>query len=89
MIRENELKRNRTQLQPLYRKIFNIRHIKSQYLNDSRLVLQLFSQSIQARCQVKKEDVVGAAPTGDDPTTSELSLSLLLTKVGLIIEVWR
>ena len=33
------------------------------------------------------EDVVGAAPTGDAPTTSELSTSLLPTKVQLILEV--
>ena len=36
-------------------KLFNIRCTKSQNLNDSRL----------------NEDVIGAAPTGDDPTKSE------------------
>ena len=40
-----------------------------------------FVQSIEARYQVKNEDVVGAAPTDDAPTTSEWSTSLLPTKV--------
>ena len=35
------------------------------------------------------EDVVGAAPTGDAPTTYEWSTILLLTKVRLILEDWR
>ena len=30
-----------------------------------------FAQSIVARCLVENEDVVGAALTGDAPTTSE------------------
>ena len=33
--------------------------------------------------------VVGAAPTGDAPTTSQLSTILLPTKVRLILETWR
>ena len=33
----------------------------------------VFAQSIEARCLVENEDVVGAAPTGDAPTTSEWS----------------
>ena len=33
----------------------------------------VFAQYIEARCQVENEDVVGAAPTGDTPTTSEWS----------------
>ena len=33
--------------------------------------------------------MVGAAPTGDAPTTSELSTILLPTKVRLILEVLR
>ena len=37
-------------------------------------------------CLVENEDVVGAAPRGDAPTTSELSTILLLTKVRLILE---
>ena len=28
----------------------------------------VFAQSIEARCSVDNEDVVGAAPTGDAPT---------------------
>ena len=40
-------------------------------------------------CFVENEDVVGAAPTGDAPTTSELSTYLLLSKVRLILEVLR
>ena len=39
--------------------------------------------------QVENGDVVGAAPTGDAPTTSELSTTLLPTKERLILEFWR
>ena len=46
-----------------------------------------FAQSIEARWWVANEDVVGAAPTGDAPTTSEWSASLLATKMYLILEV--
>ena len=49
----------------------------------------VFAQSIEAMCYVENEDVVGAAPTGDAPTTSELSTILLPTKVRLILEVLR
>ena len=35
------------------------------------------------------EDVVGASPTGDAPTTSEWLTILLPTKVRLILESWR
>ena len=49
----------------------------------------VFAQSIETRCSVENEDVVGAAPTGDAPTTSELSTTLLPTKVRLILEVFR
>ena len=38
---------------------------------------------------IQNEDVVGAAPTGDAPTTSELSTILLPTKARLIPEVLR
>ena len=38
---------------------------------------------------MKNEDVVGAAPTGDAPTTSEWSTIQLPTKVRLILETWR
>ena len=33
----------------------------------------VFAQSIEARCYLENEDVVGAAPTGDAPATSEWS----------------
>ena len=49
----------------------------------------VFVQSIEARCYVENEDVVGAAPTGDAPTISEWSPILLPTKVHLILEVWQ
>ena len=38
----------------------------------SRLAV-VFAQYIEAKFWVENEDVVGAAPTGDAPTTSELS----------------
>ena len=38
---------------------------------------------------MKNEDVVGAAPTGDAPTTSKWSTILLPTKVRLILNVLR
>ena len=44
---------------------------------------------IEARCSVENEDVVGAAPTGDAPTTSEWWTIVLPTKVQLILEVWQ
>ena len=49
----------------------------------------VFAQSIEARCQVGNEDVVGAAQTGDDPTASEWSTSLLPTVVPHMLEVRR
>ena len=45
-------------------------------------------QSVEAMCWVENEDVVGAAPTGDAPTTSEWSTILLPTMVRLRSEVW-
>ena len=55
-----------------YRQVSNIRCTKSQHLKDSRTVFAaVFGESLEARCQVENEDVVGAAPTGDAPTTSE------------------
>ena len=68
-----------------YRKISNIRPTKSQNLNESRLVLSLSVQSIETSCWVANEDVVGAAPTGDAPNTSEWSTTLLRH----ILEVWQ
>ena len=50
----------------------------------------VFVQSIEARCWVENEDVVGAAPAGDDaPTASEWSTMLLPTKARFILEIWR
>ena len=51
--------------------------------------MAVFADSLEARCQVENEDVVGAAPTGDAPTTSEWSTILLPTKVHLILEILR
>ena len=71
----------------MYRKVSNISCTKSQNLNDSLAVV--FALSIQVRCLVENEYVVGAAPTGDAPTTSEWSTIWLPTKVRLILEDWR
>ena len=49
--------------------------------------MAFFAESLEARFQVENEDVVGAAPTGDAPITSEWSTILLHTKVRLILEV--
>ena len=70
----------------MYCKISNIRHTKTQNLNDSHLVLQtfVFAQSIEARCLVENEDVVGAAPTGDAATTYEWLTVLLPMNVSYI-----
>ena len=38
----------------------------------SRLAV-VFAQSIKVRCYIENEDVLGAAPTGDAPTTTEQS----------------
>ena len=51
--------------------------------------MAVFAESLEARCQVENEDVVGAAPTGDAPTTSEWSTVLLHTKARLILEILR
>ena len=55
----------------------------------SYCLVAFFAESLEARCQVENEDVVGAAPTGDAPTTSEWSAILLPTNVRLILEVLR
>ena len=74
-----------------YPQTSSISTTKSQNLNVSRLVWQnfAFAQSIEARRWVENEDVVGAAPTGGAPTTSEWSTNVLPTKVRLILEFWR
>ena len=65
---------------PLY-----INHIKWQNLNIYQLVLQLFFALYWSK--VEKDEVVGAAPTGGAPATSEWSTILWPTKVRLILEV--
>ena len=55
-----------------YRKISNIRRTKYLNLNDSPLVLQLSVPNPLKLCvEWGNEDVIGAPPTGDAPTTSE------------------
>ena len=39
--------------------------------------MAVFPESLEARCLVENEDVVGATPTGDAPTTSEWSKKIL------------
>ena len=57
-----------------YRKVSNIRRTKSQNLNDPYLVLKSsLPNPLKPGVEVENEDVVGAAPTGDAPTTSEWS----------------
>ena len=52
-----------------YRQVSNIRRTKSQHLKDYRTVLRLpLAESLEARCQVENEDVVGAAPVRAAPT---------------------
>ena len=73
-----------------YRQISNIRRTKSQTLNVSQLVLQLsLPNPLKSGYQDENEDVVGAAPAGDAPTTSEWSTILLLCCVRLMLEVLR
>ena len=51
-------------------------------------IADVFAQPIEARCKVQNEDVVGVAPTGDAPTTSEWSTFLLPSKLSVILEIW-
>ena len=48
--------------------------------------MTVFAKSLEARCWVENEDVVGAAPTGDAPTTTEWSTILFPTRMRLILE---
>ena len=64
-----------------YCQISNISYTKYQNWNVSHPVTVVSAQSIEAMCQVENEDVVGAAPTGDAPTTSEWSIILLPAEV--------
>ena len=72
-----------------YRQISNISRTIYQTLNVSCRLAFVFIESMEARYYVEYEDVVGAAPTGDAPTTSQWSTILLLTRVRLISEVLR
>ena len=45
-----------------YRQTSNITRAKSPNLNVARLAV-VFAQSTEARCEVKNDDAVGAAPT--------------------------
>ena len=72
----------------IYRQVSNIRRTKFWYWKDSRAVLWL-SLPNPLKPDVENEDVVGAAPTGDAPTTSEWSTILLPTKVRVILKVLR
>ena len=71
------------------RKISNIRGSKSQNLNVCRPILQLSLRNLWKPGVMSNEDVVGAAPTGDAPTTSEWSTFLLPIMVFLTLEIWR
>ena len=71
-----------------YRQTSNISHTEFPNFIVSRLVVQL-SLPNPSKPGVENEDVAGAPPTGDAPTTSEWSTILLLTKMQLILEVWR
>ena len=73
----------------IYHQTSNIRRTKSQHFNTPRLALQLsLSIPLKSCVYVENEDVVGAAPTGDAPTTSEWSAISLPTKVRLMLEVF-
>ena len=69
----------------IYRQICYIRRTKSHNLDVSRLALQLsLCNLLKPGLKFKNEDVVGAAPTGDAPTTSEWSIIVLPTEVRFI-----
>ena len=53
----------------------------------SSCLVVVFAPSIEVRCYVENEDVVGAVPTRHASTTSELS-TILFPKVHLTLEVW-
>ena len=74
----------------MYHQICNTSRTKSQnviFLSFRSSVV--FAQSIEARCWVENEDVVGAAPTGDAPATSEWSKIWLPTYVRLTSKILR
>ena len=75
----------------LWHNAYTISHVNSRVIvTVVHGLAVVFVQSIVARCLVKDEDVVGAVPTGNVPTTSECQWSIILlpAKVGLILEVW-
>ena len=74
----------------IYSQTSNITGTKSKILNSfsSRLAV-VIAQFNEAMCWAEDEDVVGAAPTGDAPSTSEWSTILLPTKVHYILEFYH
>ena len=64
-------------------------HQIQKLISFSNWLAVVFMQPIEAKYWVENEDVVGAAPTGDAPTTSDWSTIWLPTKVRLILETWR
>ena len=72
-----------------YYKTSDIRHKNPKLKWFSSHLAVVFFPNHWTRCLVENEDVVGVAPTGDAPTTSEWSTSLFPTKVWLILDVWR
>ena len=72
-----------------YRQVSNKTHQFPTLKRFSYCLAATFAESFEARRQVENEDVVGAAPTGDAPTTSEWLTILLPTAVRLILEVLR
>ena len=84
---------------PLMRKCFHISMTSYHWKNPHKTGLRGRSSPKEmnkkiarhqvARCYVDNEDVFWAAPTGDAPTTSELSTVILPTNIRLILEVWR
>ena len=74
----------------MYRPIYNISLTKIATFNfvSSHLAVE-FEQSIEARCKIENEYVVGATPTGDAPTTFEWSTVLPPTNVPLVLDICR
>ena len=62
----------------------NISHPNPIECNSSSLAV-VFAQSIEAMCSVENEDVAGAAPTRDAPTTPEWLIISLPTEMRLIL----
>ena len=75
---------NQPSIHSMYRQVSNIRRTKSKHL---KILVLSYGCLCRIPCWVENEDVVGAAPTGDAPITSEWSTILLPTKMSLILEV--